>query len=146
MTDIIPSLSKAMGLPPQSLRSISKILGVPELKTPEDIAMLVAFSHLQAYAAPEVVLGILMGRKGLTIVGVLNREWALIDEELLSLADGAAADPEVIENIFEQHTVDTQWIAANILESINAAVSPAAPPQPPSAADGDPTGIAAGTP
>jgi hypothetical protein len=146
MTDIIPSLSKAMGLPPQSLRSIAKILGVPNPETPEAIAKLVAFSHLQAYAAPEVVLGILMDRKEFTIVGVINRACAILDEELLSLEDGTAVVAEAIPNIFEQHTVDALWIANSILESINAAVSPAEPPQPPSTADGDPTASAAGNP
>jgi hypothetical protein len=146
MTDIIPSLSKATGIPPQSLRSIAKILGVPNPETPEGVAMLVAFSHLQAYAAPEAVLGILMEFKGLKVVGVINRALALLDDVLVDLQDGSVVKPEAIPNIFEQHTVDVLWIATSILESLNAEASPAEPPQPPSTAGADPTATAPESP
>lgn len=145
MTDTITPLAKAMGLPPQSLRCIAKVLGAsPE--TVEGVALLVAFSHLQSYAASEVVLGILLDHKHPTVVGVLNREWALIDEALMSLQDGAPADIDAVQNVFEQHTVDVHWIASSLLETINAATSPAAPPQPPSTAGGDQTASVAESP
>lgn len=145
MTDFLPPLSKAMGLPLQSLRSIAKILGVTDTSTPEGAAVLVAFSHLQAYTAPEIALGILLDHKNPTVVGIINREWALLDEALVSLQDGALAAADAIETVFEQHTIDANWIASSLLAAVTAA-SQEAPPQPPSTAGADPTASAPGTP
>jgi hypothetical protein len=143
----LPALAKIMGIPERNLGSIAKILtGSDNPETPEAVAMLVAFTHLQGYTSPDIAMGLLVDYKGLKIVAVVNRSVLLIDEVLIDIQSGEIISPESIDKIFENHTVDAQWVAESILEHINASASPAAPPQPPSAAGADPQETAADTP
>lgn len=145
MTDLIPALSKIIGIPVPSLRSIAKLLGVPSPETPEDVAKLVALTHLQAYTSLEIALGILAGRSGTTAVAVINRSIVVFEDGAFDLQSGEPVDVENIDVIFEQHSIDTIEVASHVLDGISAS-SPAEPPQPPEAAGADPTASAPGSP
>lgn len=146
MTDFLPHLAKALDVHLPHLRSVAKILKVPGGETAESFVPLLAYLHLLHYATSEVALGILLERASPTIVGVINRSWALLDDKLVDLENGEPADVDGIPQVFEQHTLDVAWMAAHLFEQFSAAASPEAPPQPPAAAGGDPTASAAGTP
>lgn len=146
MTDFLPHLAKAIGVNPMHLRSVAKILGVPGGETAESFVPLLAYFHLLHYTTSEIALGILLDYKSPTIVGVINRSWALLDDKLVDLENGETADVDGIPQVYEQHTLDVAWMAAHLFEQLSAAASPEAPPQPPAAADAGPTASAAGNP